>query len=100
MEEDLRDALARGELSCLPAGRNGRSNQFTGFEALMRWNHPERGPITPACSSRSPRKGIDRPAGRMGAAPGLRRTPRLAGRDPGGGQRFAGQFNGEACRPW
>jgi len=49
IEEDLRDALARGELRMhyQPVVR-ATDNIVTGFEALMRWNHPERGPISPA----------------------------------------------------
>ena len=48
IEEDLRDALARGELQMhyQPVVRT-TDNVVTGFEALMRWNHPERGPISP-----------------------------------------------------
>jgi diguanylate cyclase (GGDEF)-like protein/PAS domain S-box-containing protein len=48
IEEDLRDALSRGEL-CMhyqPIVR-ASDNMVTGFEALMRWNHPERGQIHP-----------------------------------------------------
>jgi len=49
IEEELRDALARGELQLhyQPVVR-AADNVVTGFEALMRWNHPERGPISPA----------------------------------------------------
>jgi diguanylate cyclase (GGDEF)-like protein len=49
IEEDLRDALARGELQMhyQPLVR-ATDNNVAGFEALMRWNHPERGPISPA----------------------------------------------------
>ncbi|HYD24037.1 MAG TPA: EAL domain-containing protein [Croceibacterium sp.] len=48
IEEDLRDALTRGELRLhyQPVVR-ATDNVVTGFEALMRWNHPERGPISP-----------------------------------------------------
>ena len=48
IEEDLRDALERGELKMhyQPVVRTTDHN-VTGFEALMRWNHPERGPISP-----------------------------------------------------
>ena len=49
IEEDLRDALARGELEMhyQPVVRTS-DNVVTGFEALMRWYHPERGAISPA----------------------------------------------------
>ncbi len=48
IEEDLRDALARGELQMhyQPVVRT-TDHQVTGFEALMRWQHPERGWISP-----------------------------------------------------
>ncbi|MGQ2929789.1 MAG: EAL domain-containing protein [Sphingopyxis sp.] len=49
LEEDLRDALARGEmeLSYQPIV-NAKTDTVTGMEALIRWTHPERGPISPA----------------------------------------------------
>ena len=48
IEEDLRDALARGELQMhyQPVVRT-TDHVVTGFEALMRWQHPERGWISP-----------------------------------------------------
>ena len=48
IEEDLRDALTRGELKMhyQPVVRT-EDNIVSGFEALMRWNHPDRGPISP-----------------------------------------------------
>lgn len=49
LEEDLRDALANDELSLAYQPLvNAQTNVVTGFEALMRWYHPERGPISPA----------------------------------------------------
>jgi diguanylate cyclase (GGDEF)-like protein len=49
IEEDLRDALTRGELQMhyQPVVR-ATDNTVVGFEALMRWEHPERGSISPA----------------------------------------------------
>ncbi|PKP98010.1 MAG: GGDEF domain-containing protein [Alphaproteobacteria bacterium HGW-Alphaproteobacteria-13] len=49
LEEDLRDALTRGQmqLSYQPVVE-ARTNMVTGVEALIRWNHPERGAISPA----------------------------------------------------
>jgi diguanylate cyclase (GGDEF)-like protein len=49
LEEDIRDALARGEftLSYQPIV-NAVSNKMTGAEALIRWEHPTRGAISPA----------------------------------------------------
>ena len=49
LEQDLLDALGRGELEvnyqplvCV------KTNVVKGFEALLRWNHPHRGRISPA----------------------------------------------------
>jgi len=48
MESDLRVALEKGQLRlvyqpCVDAS----SEAVTGFEALIRWDHPDRGPISP-----------------------------------------------------
>ena len=49
METDLRKALALGELSLAYQPQlNLRTNRLTGFEALLRWNHPTRGEVLPA----------------------------------------------------
>ncbi|WP_432768226.1 MAG: EAL domain-containing protein [Sphingopyxis sp.] len=49
LEEDLRDALARGEMQlAYQPVVNAKSNMVTGVEALVRWNHSERGMISPA----------------------------------------------------
>lgn len=49
LEEDLRDALAKQEiwLAYQPVV-DAKTDTVTGFEALIRWNHPERGAISPA----------------------------------------------------
>lgn len=49
LTEDLREALGRGELELhyQPVVRIA-DNYVVGFEALMRWNHPERGAIAPS----------------------------------------------------
>ncbi len=49
LEEDLRDALSRNEiwLAYQPVV-NSKTNVVNGFEALIRWNHPERGAISPS----------------------------------------------------
>jgi diguanylate cyclase (GGDEF)-like protein len=49
LESDLRVALENGELwlayqPCVDAS----SEDVIGFEALIRWDHPERGPVSPA----------------------------------------------------
>ena len=47
-ETDLRKALALGEFSlAYQAQLNIRSQTVTGFEALLRWNHPTRGNVSP-----------------------------------------------------
>ncbi|MCJ2178039.1 EAL domain-containing protein [Novosphingobium album (ex Hu et al. 2023)] len=49
LEEDLRDAIANGalELHYQPQVRTITEN-ITGFEALLRWNHPRHGYMSPA----------------------------------------------------
>jgi diguanylate cyclase (GGDEF)-like protein/PAS domain S-box-containing protein len=49
LEEDLRDALARGEIELgYQPVVHARSDMVTGVEALVRWNHRERGTISPS----------------------------------------------------
>ncbi|WP_225206894.1 EAL domain-containing protein [Novosphingobium huizhouense] len=49
LEEDLRDAVAHGglELYYQPVVQTA-TERITGFEALLRWHHPEQGYISPA----------------------------------------------------
>ena len=48
MEIDLHDALRKGELELYFQPLFGLSqNRVTAFEALLRWNHPERGMVSP-----------------------------------------------------
>ena len=49
LENDLRQAIERGELSMnfQPIVRTA-GEEISGFEALVRWTHPVRGPISPA----------------------------------------------------
>jgi diguanylate cyclase (GGDEF)-like protein len=48
IEEDLRDALARGELSLnYQPLVDPKTNVAKGFEALMRWERPQSGPVSP-----------------------------------------------------
>ena len=48
LEQDLRDALAQGGLNLFyqPVVHTS-TERITGFEALLRWTHPTRGPISP-----------------------------------------------------
>jgi diguanylate cyclase (GGDEF)-like protein len=49
MERDLRAALHNGELSLYYQPQyNLARDQIAGFEALLRWNHPQEGLISPA----------------------------------------------------
>jgi predicted signal transduction protein with EAL and GGDEF domain len=49
LEEDLRDAITHGnlELYYQPVVQTA-TERITGFEALLRWNHPQHGFISPA----------------------------------------------------
>jgi diguanylate cyclase (GGDEF)-like protein len=49
LEQDLRDALANDgfELNYQPVVHTA-TERITGFEALLRWNHPQRGYLSPA----------------------------------------------------
>ena len=48
LEDDLRDALAKNQMSlAYQPVVDARTNVVSGFEALLRWDHPERGPISP-----------------------------------------------------
>ncbi len=48
LEEDLRDSMEKGELSLAyqPVVET-RTSWMTGVEALLRWHHPRRGPVSP-----------------------------------------------------
>ncbi len=48
MEEDLRNALAQGEIHLYYQMQVDSSNRPVGAEALVRWNHPKRGWVSPA----------------------------------------------------
>jgi diguanylate cyclase (GGDEF)-like protein/PAS domain S-box-containing protein len=49
MESDLRVALEKGQLRVVYQPQVDASSELvTGFEALVRWDHPEHGPISPA----------------------------------------------------
>ncbi|WP_310351636.1 EAL domain-containing protein [Methylobacterium sp. BE186] len=49
LEHDLRHAVARGEMHLVYQPQTDvRAGTVTGFEVLLRWQHPERGAISPA----------------------------------------------------
>jgi len=49
MESDLRVALEKGQLRVVYQPQVDASTEaVTGFEALIRWDHPEHGPVSPA----------------------------------------------------
>jgi diguanylate cyclase (GGDEF)-like protein/PAS domain S-box-containing protein len=49
MESDLRVALEKGQLKVVFQPQvDASSEAVTGFEALIRWDHPEHGPVSPA----------------------------------------------------
>ncbi len=48
LEHDMRQAIGTSQFSLLYQPLvNAKSQRVTGFEALLRWQHPERGPISP-----------------------------------------------------
>lgn len=48
LEHDLREAISRNELSLAYQPQVSNKGVMTGVEALIRWNHPKRGPIAPS----------------------------------------------------
>jgi predicted signal transduction protein with EAL and GGDEF domain len=48
LAEDLRDAVAHGQLSLLYQPQHDDTGRLVGAEALLRWTHPVRGPVSPA----------------------------------------------------
>jgi len=48
LEHDLRSAISRGDMHLVYQPQKSiKTNEIIGFEALLRWNHPVRGPISP-----------------------------------------------------
>ncbi|WP_102128158.1 putative bifunctional diguanylate cyclase/phosphodiesterase [Deinococcus planocerae] len=48
LETSLRGALARGEFALHYQPQFGPGGEVCGFEALLRWTHPDLGPVSPA----------------------------------------------------
>ena len=82
MESDLRVALEKGQLRVVfQPSVDASSEAVTGFEALIRWDHPEHGPVSPAHVHPAGRGNRpDQRDRRVGAADGLRRSGEMARR--------------------
>ena len=48
LEADLREALTRGQFALYYQPQGGANVRMSGAEALLRWQHPERGWVSPA----------------------------------------------------
>jgi len=48
LEADLREALANGDLRMAYQPQVDKNGVMTGVEALVRWTHPQRGPVAPS----------------------------------------------------
>ena len=80
MESDLRVALEKGQLRVVfQPSVDASSEAVTGFEALIRWDHPEHGPVSPAHVHPAGRGNRpDQRDRRMGASHRLRRGGEMA----------------------
>ena len=47
LQHDLRSAISRNELTLYYQPQASMEGEITGFEALVRWNHPKRGMVSP-----------------------------------------------------
>ena len=90
IEESLRRALERQEFAVHYQPKvNLKTGEITGAEALLRWTHPVRGPISPGaihsdCGRLRPHS-ADR---KLGPSRGLPAGPRLAGCGPAAGHAW------------
>ena len=100
IQQELRAAVARGELVLhyQPQARIG--GKIVGFEALVRWKHPTRGLISAGnFHSDCGRERPDPADRRMGAARGLPRSRLLAAAAADRGQSLAGRSSTMAICP-
>ena len=87
LELDMRKAIVENqfELYYQPLV-DVQSRTISGFEALIRWNHPTQGLIARPCYPDCRRDRADRPSGTVDPPPGMPGCCVLAGRPEGGGQ--------------
>ncbi|SAL04260.1 response regulator receiver modulated diguanylate cyclase/phosphodiesterase [Caballeronia calidae] len=91
LEDELRRSLSADELEVhYQPIIDGRTGQTTAMEALLRWTHPKRGPISPADRPDCRGTGPHARTGRVGARARMPRRRALAGIYPPESQRHAG----------
>ncbi|MEI9905036.1 MAG: EAL domain-containing protein [Asticcacaulis sp.] len=91
LAKDLERALRDDEFRIFyQVQQSVATREITGYEALIRWKHPQRGFISPANSSRSPRRAAPSSRSAMGAEGGVRGGGAMGQRPQDRGQPVAG----------